>query len=94
MKLSVGGRCRKRERGNWWYARQEHTLAILCYRRALDYLDDIEGGITVKTGEEDSRSQVRTWSLGNYEHPHCCSIESCSLVRLHCIRFHFLLLKL
>lgn len=33
---------RKKERGNWWYSRQEHTLAIQCYRRALDYLDDIE----------------------------------------------------
>lgn len=33
---------RKKERGNWWYAREENTLAIQCYRRALDYLDDIE----------------------------------------------------
>uniref|UniRef100_A0A1B6CIU3 peptidylprolyl isomerase n=1 Tax=Clastoptera arizonana TaxID=38151 RepID=A0A1B6CIU3_9HEMI len=33
---------RKRERGNWWYSRKEYTLAIQCYRRALDYLDDIE----------------------------------------------------
>ncbi|RZF43912.1 hypothetical protein LSTR_LSTR007248 [Laodelphax striatellus] len=30
---------RKKERGNWWYARQENTLAISCYRRALDFLD-------------------------------------------------------
>lgn len=49
--------CRKRERGNWWYTRQEHTLAIQCYRRALDYLDDIEGGITLKTGEENSSNR-------------------------------------
>ncbi|XP_075217181.1 peptidyl-prolyl cis-trans isomerase zonda isoform X2 [Lycorma delicatula] len=33
---------RKKERGNWWYLREENTLAIQCYRRALDYLDDIE----------------------------------------------------
>ncbi|XP_022202921.1 peptidyl-prolyl cis-trans isomerase FKBP8 [Nilaparvata lugens] len=30
---------RKKERGNWWYSRQENTLAISCYRRALDFLD-------------------------------------------------------
>ncbi|XP_015109871.1 peptidyl-prolyl cis-trans isomerase FKBP8-like [Diachasma alloeum] len=29
---------RKRERGNWWFARDEPTLAIQCYRRALDFL--------------------------------------------------------
>ncbi|XP_069671727.1 peptidyl-prolyl cis-trans isomerase FKBP8 [Periplaneta americana] len=49
--------CRKRERGNWWYTRQEHTLAIQCYRRALDYLDDIEGGITLKAGEDNNSNQ-------------------------------------
>lgn len=49
--------CRKRERGNWWYTRQEHTLAIQCYRRALDYLSDIEGGITLKPEEGDNSSQ-------------------------------------
>lgn len=65
--MSFGGRCRKRERGNWWYTRQEHTLAIQCYRRALDYLDDIEGGITLKSGEEDSSSQVRILSLSNFK---------------------------
>ncbi|XP_066157485.1 peptidyl-prolyl cis-trans isomerase FKBP8-like isoform X2 [Euwallacea fornicatus] len=32
----------KRERGNWWYQRGEHTLAIQCYRRALDYLNEVE----------------------------------------------------
>ncbi|RZB40286.1 peptidyl-prolyl cis-trans isomerase FKBP8 [Asbolus verrucosus] len=37
---------KKRERGNWWYGRGENTLAIQCYRRALDYLDEVEGGIT------------------------------------------------
>jgi hypothetical protein len=65
--MSVGDRCRKRERGNWWYTRQEHTLAIQCYRRALDYLDDIEGGITLKTGEGDSSNGVRTLCLSNFK---------------------------
>ncbi|KAL2717503.1 peptidyl-prolyl cis-trans isomerase FKBP8 [Vespula squamosa] len=29
---------KKRERGNWWFARDEPTIAIQCYRRALDFL--------------------------------------------------------
>ncbi|XP_043498544.1 peptidyl-prolyl cis-trans isomerase FKBP8 [Polistes fuscatus] len=29
---------KKRIRGNWWFARNEHTIAIQCYRRALDFL--------------------------------------------------------
>lgn len=29
---------KKRERGNWWFLRDEPSLAIHCYRRALDYL--------------------------------------------------------
>lgn len=57
---TVDVRCRKRERGNWWYTRQEHTLAIQCYRRALDYLSDIEGGITIKPEKGDDSNQVRT----------------------------------
>ncbi|KAJ8925653.1 hypothetical protein NQ315_009498, partial [Exocentrus adspersus] len=36
----------KRERGNWWYSRGDNNIAIQCYRRALDYLDEVEGGIT------------------------------------------------
>nr|CAD7453073.1 unnamed protein product [Timema tahoe] len=54
---------RKRERGNWWYTRQEHTLAIQCYRRALDFLDESTGEAYVdddpgknKTSEEDLNS--------------------------------------
>lgn len=34
-------RNKKRERGNWWYRRGENTLAVQCYRRALDYLDEV-----------------------------------------------------
>ncbi|XP_076266990.1 peptidyl-prolyl cis-trans isomerase FKBP8-like [Rhynchophorus ferrugineus] len=33
---------KKRERGNWWYQRNENTLAVQCYRRALDFLDEVE----------------------------------------------------
>ncbi|XP_011150605.1 peptidyl-prolyl cis-trans isomerase FKBP8 [Harpegnathos saltator] len=29
---------KKRERGNWWFIRDEPSLAIQCYRKALDYL--------------------------------------------------------
>ena len=56
----VDVRCRKRERGNWWYTRQEHTIAIQCYRRALDYLSDIEGGLTLKPEKGDDSNQVRS----------------------------------
>ncbi|XP_050297331.1 peptidyl-prolyl cis-trans isomerase FKBP8-like [Anthonomus grandis grandis] len=33
---------KKRERGNWWYQRGDNSLAIQCYRRALNYLDEVE----------------------------------------------------
>lgn len=36
---------KKRERGNFWFERQEFNLAIQSYRRALEYLDETEGGI-------------------------------------------------
>lgn len=36
---------KKRERGNWWYQRGEASLAVTCYRRALEFLDEVEGGI-------------------------------------------------
>ncbi|KAL7303459.1 hypothetical protein TKK_0004641 [Trichogramma kaykai] len=29
---------KKRERGNWWFARDECIIATQCYRKALDYL--------------------------------------------------------
>lgn len=31
---------KKRERGNFWYSRNEYTLAIQLYRRSLEYLND------------------------------------------------------
>lgn len=40
---------KKRLRGNFWMKRQEYNLAIQSYRRALEYLDESEGGITDPT---------------------------------------------
>ncbi|XP_063830780.1 peptidyl-prolyl cis-trans isomerase FKBP8 [Ostrinia nubilalis] len=40
---------RRRARGNWWYGRGEPILAVQLYRRALDVLDESEGGITDPT---------------------------------------------
>ncbi|XP_056638956.1 peptidyl-prolyl cis-trans isomerase FKBP8 [Diorhabda sublineata] len=48
---------KKRERGNWWYTRGENTIAIQCYRRALDYLDEVEGGDNTKGEVSDSDLQ-------------------------------------
>ncbi|CAH1116493.1 unnamed protein product [Phaedon cochleariae] len=49
---------KKRERGNWWYTRGENNIAIQCYRRALDYLDEVEGGITGPLSENEGKSEV------------------------------------
>jgi FK506-binding protein 8 len=40
---------RRRARGNWWYGRGEAQLAVQLYRRALDVLDESEGGISDPT---------------------------------------------
>lgn len=40
---------KKRERGNFWFDQKEYNLAIQLYRRALEYLDETEGGITNPT---------------------------------------------
>lgn len=40
---------KKRLRGNFWMKRQEYNLTIQSYRRALEYLDESEGGITKPT---------------------------------------------
>lgn len=37
----------KRERGNFWYSRNEYNLAIQLYRRALEYLNDNGPGVEV-----------------------------------------------
>lgn len=47
----------KKKRGNWWYDRGECTFAIQCYRRALDYLDEVEGGISKPIPENDNPEQ-------------------------------------
>ncbi|XP_019877780.2 peptidyl-prolyl cis-trans isomerase FKBP8 [Aethina tumida] len=47
---------KKRVRGNWWYCRGENNLAIQCYRRALNYLDEVEGGI--KTISADNEEEI------------------------------------
>lgn len=49
-------RNKKRVRGNWWYCRGENNLAIQCYRRALNYLDEVEGGI--KTISADNEEEI------------------------------------
>ncbi|XP_068241907.1 peptidyl-prolyl cis-trans isomerase FKBP8 [Palaemon carinicauda] len=40
QRMIIGNR--KRERGNWWFNRQEYPLAIQCYSAAIDFLDDAE----------------------------------------------------
>lgn len=45
---------KKRERGNYYFERQEYNSAIQLYRRALEYLDESEGGIKYPTGEEET----------------------------------------
>nr|XP_022921247.1 peptidyl-prolyl cis-trans isomerase FKBP8-like [Onthophagus taurus] len=53
----------KRKRGNWWYGRGENMLAIQCYRRALDYLDELEGGIKDPNSSDNEISDVDLQSL-------------------------------
>ncbi|XP_058466632.1 peptidyl-prolyl cis-trans isomerase FKBP8 isoform X2 [Malaya genurostris] len=50
-KKEIGNK--KRLRGNFWMKRQEYNLAIQSYRRALEYLDESEGGITKPTVSGD-----------------------------------------
>jgi len=40
---------KKRERGNFWFERNEYNMAIQCYRKALQYLDESTGGISDPT---------------------------------------------
>ncbi|KAL0279079.1 UNVERIFIED_CONTAM: hypothetical protein PYX00_000710 [Menopon gallinae] len=49
--------CAKRERGNWWYARQDATKAVQCYRKALEILNETvpykdENGKAVESSQE------------------------------------------
>jgi len=52
---------RKRERGNFWIKRGEASLAVNCYRRGLEYLDEVEGGIQYPDGKprEEITPEVR-----------------------------------
>lgn len=31
---------RKKERGNFWFSRSEYSMAVQCYRKAVEYFDD------------------------------------------------------
>jgi len=54
---------RKRERGNWWYGRDESSLAVQCYRRALEFLDEVEGGIQYPKGDKSDEKMSVTEEL-------------------------------
>lgn len=42
IRKKVGNK--KRERGNFWFERNEYNMAIQCYRKALQYLDEASVG--------------------------------------------------
>lgn len=53
----------KKERGNWWYSRQDSSKAIQCYRKALDILDETiafcnEEGNSIEYSEEEMREVI------------------------------------
>lgn len=43
IRKKVGNK--KRERGNFWFERNEYNMAIQCYRKALQYLDEATVGV-------------------------------------------------
>ncbi|XP_067002036.2 peptidyl-prolyl cis-trans isomerase FKBP8 [Anabrus simplex] len=53
---------KKRERGNWWYERENYTAAIQCYRRAVEYLDELDAGIEMgaETKKEENAEDERS----------------------------------
>lgn len=53
----------KKVRGNWWFARDEPTLAILCYRRALDLLFLPKVTSNLSEGIEESTSDTELQAL-------------------------------
>jgi FK506-binding protein 8 len=58
---------KKRERGNFWFKRNEFNLAIQSYRRALEYLDETEGGISSPTADGELPVMGDFWICkGNY----------------------------
>lgn len=50
---------KKRSRGNYFFERQEYNFAIQLYRRALEYLDESEGGIQFLPDQEATNSQLQ-----------------------------------
>ncbi|XP_050462479.1 peptidyl-prolyl cis-trans isomerase FKBP8 [Cataglyphis hispanica] len=65
-KLSISQRReisnKKRERGNWWFVRNELPFALQCYRRALEYLSSTKSG-TNQNEEEESFSDAELQTL-------------------------------
>lgn len=45
---------KKRQRGNFWYDRNESSMAIQLYRRALEYLNDSGPGVEISNAAEVS----------------------------------------
>ncbi|XP_031831765.1 peptidyl-prolyl cis-trans isomerase FKBP8 [Nomia melanderi] len=54
---------KKRERGNWWFARNEPVLAIQCYRRALEFLLPSENRASYQTDADDSTTDIELQAL-------------------------------
>ncbi|XP_046663027.1 LOW QUALITY PROTEIN: peptidyl-prolyl cis-trans isomerase FKBP8 [Homalodisca vitripennis] len=50
---------RKKERGNYWYSRKNHTLAIQCYRRALEFLDD-HGVLSSEENKDETEEEIHS----------------------------------
>uniref|UniRef100_A0A1B6JU69 peptidylprolyl isomerase n=2 Tax=Homalodisca liturata TaxID=320908 RepID=A0A1B6JU69_9HEMI len=50
---------RKKERGNYWYSRKNHTLAIQCYRRALEFLDD-HGVSSSEENKDETEEEIHS----------------------------------
>ncbi|XP_037027190.1 peptidyl-prolyl cis-trans isomerase FKBP8 [Bradysia coprophila] len=57
LRKSIGNR--KRERGNFWYERNESNLAIQLYRRALEYLNDNGPGIEIPTKNDFTNAELQ-----------------------------------
>ncbi|XP_078049157.1 peptidyl-prolyl cis-trans isomerase FKBP8 isoform X1 [Augochlora pura] len=54
---------KKRERGNWWFDRDEPMLAIQCYRRALEFLIPAENRSSYHTEIDDSATDAELQAL-------------------------------
>ncbi|KZC14950.1 PREDICTED: peptidyl-prolyl cis-trans isomerase FKBP8 [Dufourea novaeangliae] len=54
---------KKRERGNWWFTRNEATLAIQCYRRALEFLLPTENRTSYQSEIDDSTTDAELQAL-------------------------------